>query len=121
MLRVLIVDDSRVAADALTEVLRQMGQSAEAAYSGREALATMDRLSPDLFMLDLALPDIDGYDLARRLRLVARDGAKFVAVTGYGPGIGGNMSEHLFDEHVVKPMSPQVLLKVLALASPPPA
>jgi CheY-like chemotaxis protein len=117
MIRVLIVDDNRDAADSLTEVLRLMGHTAEAAYSGSEALARMDRFSPDLFLLDLALPDIDGYELMRRLRRVAREGAKFLAETGYGTGIGGNVSEHLFDDHVIKPMSPQALLRVLGPAT----
>jgi CheY-like chemotaxis protein len=92
-----------------------MGHEAEVSYSGKEALARMEGFSPDLFMLDLALPDIDGYELARQLRSRAREGARFIAVSGYGPGIGGNLAANVFDEHVVKPMSPQILLKLLAL------
>jgi CheY-like chemotaxis protein len=115
VVRVLIVDDSQDAADALGEVLRLMGHHAEVAYSAGQALVRMEQFSPDLFLLDLALPDMDGYELVRRLRRLSSKEARFVAVTGYGPGIGGNMAANLFDEHVVKPMSPQVLLKVLAL------
>lgn len=117
MTRVLIVDDNQDAADAMGEVLRLMGHQVEVAYSSSQALVRVEQFSPELFLLDLALPDMDGYELVRRLRLVAAKSAKFVAVTGYGPGIGGNMAANLFDEHVVKPMGPEVLLKVLALAT----
>jgi CheY-like chemotaxis protein len=115
--RVLIVDDSQDAADALGEVLRLMGHEAEVAYSASAALVRVETFSPDLYLLDLALPDMDGYELVRRLRRTANKEARFVAVSGYGPGIGGNMAVNLFDEHVVKPMSPQILLRVLGLAS----
>jgi CheY-like chemotaxis protein len=117
VIRVLVVDDNRDSADALAEVLRQMGHTAEASYSGSEALVRVEQFSPDLFLLDLALPDIDGYELARRLRRVAHKDARFVALTGYGPGIGGNLAANVFDDHVVKPMSPEMLLKILGMAS----
>ena len=113
MIRVLIVDDNQDAADSLGKVLRLMGHNVEVAYSGKTALERMDRFSPDLFLLDLKLPDMDGYELARRLRQVARKEAKFVAVSGYPAGIGGELADNLFDGHVVKPMGPDVLLQVL--------
>ena len=117
MIRALVVDDNRDSADSLAEVLRQMGHNAEASYSGSEALVRVETFSPDLFLLDLALPDIDGYELARRLRRVAHKDAWFVAVTGYGPGIGGNLAANVFDDHVIKPMSPEKLLKILSRAA----
>ncbi len=115
MTQVLIVDDNRDAADSLGEVLRMMGHAVEVAYSASAALARMQRFHPDLFLLDLALPDLDGYELARRLRRVASKEAKFVAVSGYGSEIGGNLAGNLFDEHIVKPMAPEALLRVLRL------
>lgn len=118
MIRVLVVDDNRDSADALAEVLRQMGHYAEAAHSGSEALVRVEKFSPDLYLLDLALPDIDGFDLARRLRRTAHKDARFVAVTGFGPGIGGNLAANVFDDHVVKPMSPEMLLKILGTTTP---
>ncbi len=121
MTRVLIVDDNKDSADALATVLRLMWHHSEVAYSGGEALEKMNRFSPELFLLDLALPDMDGYELVRRLRPLSGKDARFVAVTGYGPGIGGNMAGNLFDEHVVKPMSPEILLKVLGLVPGPSA
>lgn len=113
MIRILIVDDNQDAADSLGKVLRLMGHNVEVAYSASAALARMDRFSPDLFLLDLALPDQDGYELARRLRQMARKDAKFVAVSGYAPGVAGDLAESLFDQHVIKPMGPEVLLQVL--------
>lgn len=113
MIRVLIVDDNQDSADSLAEILRMMGHEAEAAYNGKEAVERMARFSPELFLLDLKLPDVDGYELMRRLRLLAGKEAKFVALSGYGPGIGGNLAESLFDQHIIKPMSPEVLLNLL--------
>lgn len=117
--RVLIVDDNQDSADALATVLRLMGHHSEVAYNGSAALDKINRFSPELFLLDLALPDMDGYELVRRLRPLAGKEARFVALTGYGPGIGGNLAANLFDEHVVKPISPEGLLRVLALVQGP--
>jgi CheY-like chemotaxis protein len=114
--KVLIIDDNKVAADALGEVLRLMGHQAVVAYSGSAALVRMEEFGAELLFVDLALPDMDGYELVRRLRRVATPEARFVALTGYGPGIGGNLAGNLFDEHVTKPMSPEVMLRVLGAA-----
>ena len=95
-----------------------MGHDARVAYSGSDALKQMAGFRPDLFLLDLALPDIDGYELARQLRAISGDKARYVALSGYGPGIGGNLAASLFDHHVMKPMSPEILLRVLGEAAP---
>jgi CheY-like chemotaxis protein len=116
-IRVLIVDDDHDAADSQAEVLRSMGHQAEVAYTSRTAMEIAPSLQPDLYLLDLALPDMDGYDLARHLRGDAVPHARFVALSGYGPGVGGNLANKLFDEHVMKPMGPQMLDSVLGRVS----
>jgi len=111
----LVVDDSRDVADSLAAVLRLMGHTAHPVYSAKEALGQLEALQPDIFLLDLALPDLDGYELARRLRTVAKKDARFIAVSGYGPEIGGNLAASVFDIHIQKPITPDALLKVIAL------
>jgi len=112
----LIVDDNRDAADSLAELLKLIGHAALAAYSAKDALGKVQGLDPDVFLLDLDLPDLDGYELARRLRTVAKKGARFIAVSGYGPEIGGNLAASVFEAHIQKPVTPDALLKVLKLA-----
>jgi CheY-like chemotaxis protein len=113
----LIVDDHRNAADSLAALLRLTGHVAHPVYSATEALGQVKTLDPDIFLLDLALPDLDGYELARRLRTVAKKEARFIAVSGYGPEIGGNLAASVFEMHVQKPVTPEALLRVLGLAS----
>ena len=112
----LIVDDNRDAADSLAAVLRLTGHAAHATYSAKQALGQVQALDPDVFLLDLALPDLDGYELARRLRTVAKKEARFIAVSGYGPEIGGNLAASVFEIHIQKPVTPDALLKMLRLA-----
>jgi CheY-like chemotaxis protein len=111
-IRILIVDDNQDSADSQAQVLRAMGHQAEVAYSGKAALEQAAVSHPQLFLLDLALPDIDGYELMRRLRPDHRT-ARFVALTGFTPDSGGNVAAKLFDEYVVKPMTPDILDEIL--------
>jgi len=116
---ILIVDDSRDAADSLAELLRLTGHAAHAVYSAKQALGQVQALDPDVFLLDLARADLDGYELARRLRAVAKKEARFIAVSGYGPEIGGNLAASVFEMHIQKPVTPEALLKVLRLSATP--
>jgi CheY-like chemotaxis protein len=83
-LRVLVVDDNRDSADMLALVLRLSGHLAEATYNGPSALARAKGCPPDVVVLDLAMPGMDGYELGRRLReLPGMSAAVFVVLTGY--------------------------------------
>jgi signal transduction histidine kinase/CheY-like chemotaxis protein len=125
-LRVLVVDDNEDAADSLADVLRLMGHHAEVAYSGTMALQAADDLDADLILLDIGLPEIDGYEVARRLRrMVGRD-TRIVALTGYGTEEDKRRSREAgFDEHVVKPVMADALAgitqRACGLAPSPPA
>ncbi len=102
-LSILVVDDDRDAADTLAELLREVGHRAEAAYDGVGALAAAGRLRPDVVVLDLGLPRLDGYEVARRLR-ESRPDARLVALSGSGqPSDRARTRAAGFDEHVVKP------------------
>ena len=73
--RVLVVDDNRDSADSMMLLLRALGHQARVCYSGEDALALLPRFDPEIVLLDLALPGIDGYEVARRLRGTERGSA----------------------------------------------
>jgi signal transduction histidine kinase/DNA-binding response OmpR family regulator len=114
--RVLVVDDNTDAADLVVATLSALGHHAEAAHDGPSALALASRLRPDLALLDIGLPVMDGYELARRLRTVpGLDQVRLVALTGYGTDRDRERSmEAGFDEHLVKPLALERLEQVLA-------
>ncbi|MEO8977394.1 MAG: hybrid sensor histidine kinase/response regulator, partial [Casimicrobiaceae bacterium] len=114
-LRVLIVDDNNDAADSLAELVREMGHHVEVAYTATSALKLYSDTDPDLALLDIGLPDLDGYELARRLRHIAKPGARFVALTGYEvDNVKKSRRESSFDEHTVKPITIEALENLLA-------
>jgi signal transduction histidine kinase/CheY-like chemotaxis protein len=117
-LRVLVVDDNQDAADSLAEMLRLMDHHAEAAYSGLTALQMATDFDAELVLLDLDLPDIDGYEVGRRLRRVSRREMRMVALTGFSNDADRRRARAAgFDEHVVKPITEDVLQAVTARAT----
>ena len=118
-LRVLVVDDNKDAADSAALLLRRSGHEVRTAYSGGEALdaALADR--PDAVLLDLGLPEIDGYEVARRLRQKpAFDDVLLVALTGYGQESDRQRSQEAgCDAHLVKPVNTKQIEEVLASAA----
>ncbi len=104
--RVLVVDDDAEVATVMVELLEQSGYSARAAYDGLHALAVAAAFLPDVVLLDLALPIMDGYELARRLReLPALRQVRLIALTGYGLDSDRSRSyAQGFTAHVVKPI-----------------
>ncbi|HEX4886379.1 MAG TPA: PAS domain S-box protein [Casimicrobiaceae bacterium] len=116
--RVLIVDDNRDAAVSLGMVLTLAGCATELAHDGVEALETADRWRPDVVLLDLGLPGMDGHAVCRaiRERPWGRD-AVIVAVTGWGQDEDRRRSKEAgFDSHLVKPVDHDTLLAVLDAA-----
>jgi CheY-like chemotaxis protein len=115
-LRVLAVDDSRDAADSLAMLLRLSGQDVRTAYSGPEAIATAQQFRPRLVLLDLGMPGMDGYEVARNLRRQpGLEETVLVALTGWGqPEDRQRSVEAGFRHHLVKPVEPDALAKLLA-------
>jgi PAS domain S-box-containing protein len=114
--RILVVDDNRDAAESLKLLLRLCGHDASAAHDGPEALALARALRPSLVLLDIGLPGMDGYELARRLREepLHKD-ARLVAMTGYGQMTDRERSSGAgFFAHLVKPVSLEALNALLA-------
>ena len=120
--RVLLVDDNADAADSLAELLRMVGYEVRIANHAQAALALLDDFSPEVGLLDIGLPDIDGYELAARLRADPRSqGMRLVALTGYGRD--NDRVKALaasFDEHLVKPVAIDRLLQVVGELLQPP-
>jgi signal transduction histidine kinase len=113
--KVLIVDDNEDGADSLAEVMRLLGAEARVARTGAEALSVAQEFGPELVLLDIGLPGMDGYEIARRLRALTPARMRLVALTGYGSDRDKRMaSEAGFDDHVVKPASAQVIETLLA-------
>ncbi len=109
-LRILIVDDNEDAANSLADVLGLMGHHAEVAFSGMKALQIAPDVDADLILLDIGLPELDGYEVARRMRRIVRRDTRLVALTGYGADEDKRRSREAgFDEHVVKPVMPETL------------
>jgi len=110
----LVVDDNRDAADSIAQVARAHGHRVAVAYGGLEALQMGPDLQPDLVVLDIGMPEMNGYELARRLRRLVQRKAIFVAVTGYGMARDRALSREAgFDEHRVKPLAEKDLLELI--------
>jgi len=103
-LRVLVVDDNEAAANALAKLLSMRGHTVDLVYTGEEAVQRVPVFKPDVVLLDVGLPDIDGYEVARRLRK-AKTTATLVAVTGFGAEKDKKEAlEAGFSFHLVKPV-----------------
>jgi signal transduction histidine kinase len=102
--RVLVVDDNRDAAVALASFLSAEGHAATVVHSGHEAVRYALQLRPDVVILDLGMPDVDGYEAARRIRAAVSPPPLLVAVSGWGQEDDRRHSAAAgFDHHLVKP------------------
>jgi PAS domain S-box-containing protein len=119
-LRVLVVDDNLDSADSMAMLLSIDGYAVEQAYHGREALALFEKFQPDAVLLDIGLPEMNGYDVANRMRaLPAGDKAVIIAMTGYGQSEDRRRSAAAgFTHHLVKPIPLDVLRDILAAIDP---
>jgi PAS domain S-box-containing protein len=112
--RVLVVDDNRDAADSLAMLLRFEGRETLCVYSGEEALRALAPFGPQLVLLDIGLPGLDGYEVARRMKAAAPK-VRVIALSGYGQLEDRQRSAAAgFDAHLVKPVDLDALKRVLA-------
>ena len=119
-LRVLVVDDNVDAATSMGMVLGLLGVANEVEYSGRGALAAAERFRPDVILLDIGMPEMDGYEVARRLRRDPRNaGTTLVAVTGWSQQQDQRKSQEAgFNHHFSKPADLDALRRLLAELRP---
>ncbi|MGH8217509.1 MAG: ATP-binding protein [Steroidobacteraceae bacterium] len=113
--RVLVVDDNVDAAESIAMLLSLEGYDVRSVHAAQEALEAAQSFRPHLVLLDIGLPGMDGYEVARRLRAQQRiERLRLVAITGYGrPADRERAREAGFDEHLVKPVDPDALHEVL--------
>ena len=114
--RLLVVDDNQDAADSLAMLLRLQGHEVRVAYSGMAALEMTKTYTPDVVFLDIGMPGMDGYEVARRLRQQpGLEKVVLAALTGWGQQEDRRRTaEAGFDHHLVKPPEPKALEDVLA-------
>ncbi len=116
--RILVVDDNRDAARSMARVLRLTGHDTEVAHDGLEALALGAAFRPDVVVMDIGMPRLNGHDAARRMREQpwGRD-ATLVALTGWGSAQDRQRSREAgFDHHLVKPADLQEIQRIIAVA-----
>ena len=115
-LRLLVVDDNVDAASSLAMLLRTEGHETRVAHDGPSALRAARDLRPDAIFLDIGLPGLDGFEVARRLRREpGRESVLLVAMTGYGQQSDRDRSLQAgFDHHLVKPAEFERVRQILA-------
>jgi signal transduction histidine kinase/DNA-binding response OmpR family regulator len=115
-LHVLLVDDNRDVAHSTAILLRAAGCGVDLAYDGEEAIRAVKALHPDVVLLDLGLPKMDGYQVAEQIRADASNaGSLIIALSGYGQDEHRLRSKRAgFDYHIVKPIEPTALTGLLA-------
>lgn len=113
--RVLVADDNKDAADLLSRLIRAWGHDVRVVYDGWSALETAQAYLPDVALLDLGLPGVDGYQLALQFRRApALRDVVLIAVTGYDwRNARLRSKEYGFEEHLVKPVEPERLRGLL--------
>ncbi|WP_426194424.1 hybrid sensor histidine kinase/response regulator [Massilia sp. DWR3-1-1] len=119
-LRLLIVDDNRDAAEMMGMLLAEAGHQVALAFNGVDALCHAGRSWPDVFLLDIGLPDLSGYELARAVRAMPGGvDATIIAVTGYGSPADRAISRQAgIDHHLTKPVDIDQLAQLLAQVVP---
>ncbi|MCA1560070.1 MAG: response regulator [Acidobacteria bacterium] len=119
-IRVLVVDDNQDALTLLADALSAVGYDVRTAHDGPAALRTAEMFNPDVAILDIGLPVMDGYELAERLRSAAAGRSmKLVAVTGYGQAADRRRARLAgFHAHLIKPVRLDELLQVLSTGAP---
>jgi len=112
--RILVVDDNIDAAQSAAEILRLLGNEVSAVYDGLAAVRTIEEWKPEVVLLDIGLPGIDGYEVARRVR--SQDNGRsimLVALTGWSQDRDRQLaSEAGFDHHWVKPVALEKLKEI---------
>ena len=120
--RILIADDNTDVVEAFEVMLRMLGHEVEIAHDGIQALEIAERSRPEVIVLDIGMPQLNGYDAARRIRQMPwSENAVLIALTGWGDEKDRRKSEDAgFDVHLVKPVDPVTLSNLLDTIEPQP-
>ena len=113
--RILVVDDSVDSAETLGELLKIWGHEVRLAHDGPGAVAAARDYRPEVVLLDIGLPGMDGFAVAAQLRKEGIGGRMLIALTGYGEKQDRDKAQEVgFDHHLLKPIDPDTLQKLLA-------
>jgi CheY-like chemotaxis protein len=113
---ILIADDNRDGADTLARMLRIMGHETHTVYDGQQAVQTAESLRPEVILLDIGMPKMNGHDAARHIRQQpwGKD-VLLIALTGWGREEDRRRTQEVgFDHHLVKPVDAKALLALLS-------
>ena len=114
-LSVLVVDDNRDSAEMLQVLLGMMGHTVAVAHTGRAAIDSVASTNPHVVLLDIGLPDMSGYDVAREIRANQAGPVRLIALTGWGQEeVERQGADAGFDQHLTKPADPAVLERILS-------
>jgi CheY-like chemotaxis protein len=118
--RILVVDDERDAADSLVRLIQVLGYEAKAAYDGEEALREVASYAPDMALIDIGMPGLNGFETVSRIRQQRGNATMIlVAVTGWTREEDQRKAYDAgFDLHVAKPMTVETLKELLAILDP---
>jgi CheY-like chemotaxis protein len=113
--RVLIADDNRDAADSLAMLLRMDGHDVSVVHDGRQAVAKIDSFRPEIAVLDIGMPELDGYEVAQQVRRgPLGTSITLIAVTGWGQASDkARAAAAGFNHHLTKPIEPEALTRML--------
>ncbi len=117
-LKILVVDDNRTAVEAMQKLLRLRGHTVEIALTGEEAIAKTPEFDPQVILLDIGLPDMDGYVVAHALREQVLYRGTLIALTGYGQDNDKEKATSAgFQHHLTKPAGLAEIEEILATIS----
>jgi CheY-like chemotaxis protein len=117
-LRILVADDERDAVSMLELILRDEGHEVRSVYDGQEVLEAVRSFQPEVVLLDIGMPKLTGYEVARRLRERYGGALLLIAVTGWKQGSDRILAQLAgFDHHLAKPYESQALVGLLAKAT----
>jgi CheY-like chemotaxis protein len=112
--RVLVVDDNHDAGEMLGMLLSSLNATVRTVHSGPEALSAIEEFVPDVVLLDIGMPFMDGYEVARRIRARRGKNVRLIALTGWGQEEDVRRAERAgFDHHLVKPPDLEKLGRLL--------
>lgn len=119
--RLLIVDDMKDSAESLATLLRLRGYEAHTAYDGEQAILLAESLRPDIILLDLGMPRLNGYDTCGRIRAQPWGSEiQLVALTGFGQDdVRQRLGTSGFDHHLIKPVELQTLIALIEMLIDP--